>query len=441
MELWDEVEELGHIDKKDKLSVDTDDLWDSVEEEGDLRESAEKIGNRYLENPNEALDLISKLFQRNQKANSETKITKRLDKLIYNQFLSIASSIRFKEDREIYQELLVLKENMNLPETIHNLLHKNVVAIAGGFSAGKSKFINSLIGYPVLPENQTPTTAVATYITNGPFEVKGITDRSNEVELDMEAFQAISHAFYQQYHVNLPAYIDKMIVQVPSLDFENITFIDTPGYTKADGFKDESQTDRQIAKQQLQIADFLIWLVDIDNGTVKNEDLKFITDLQFTKPILIIFNQADKKPLSYINQTIEKAYDAIKNKGFTNVYAIAAYSSLEEKEYTGKYIHEFLTECNHRNSRKTYGQPFQRLEEFIKSKQREMEGTKKVITDLISTASQLGQVGELLPLYLLKELELQQITEVQQDVDHIKKKLDGIIMNSVLHKEKGSLDK
>lgn len=430
MELWDEVEELSAKVKKEKPHAEIDDLWDSLDEYGDLEE---KIDNKYLVNPIEALELIVKLFQRHKRMTGEPSLSKEIDKLIYNQYLPVAGSIQFKEDREIYEELLVLKEQINLPETIHHFLQKNIVAIAGGFSAGKSKFINSLIGSTVLPENQTPTTAVATYITNGPSEIKSITDKLKEVELDMEAFQAISHAFYQKYHVNLPAYIDKIIVQVPSLAFENITFIDTPGYTKADGFKEESQTDRQIAKQQLQIADFLIWLVDIDNGTVKNEDLKFITDLQFSKPILIIFNQADKKPSSYINQTIEKAYEAIKSKGFTNVYAITAYSSLEEKEYTGNYINEFLTECNHSNSQKTNSQPFQKLVEFIKLKQKEVEVTKKYITDLISTAPHLSQLAELLPLYLLNELELQRIFEVQKEVDDIKRKL-----HKVLHKEKES---
>jgi len=437
MELWDEVEELSGDLKDDNRPKEKYDIWEPTDVDYEFLDTVEDTDNKYLRNPNEALNLIAKLFSRHQKPKNVPMISKRLDKLIYKQYLSIAGSIHFKEDREIFHDLLVMQEKIHLPETIHHILQKNVVAIAGGFSAGKSKFINSLIGTPILPENQTPTTAVATYITNGPFEIRGITDRLSEVELEMEAFQAISHAFYQQHQVNLPDFINKMVVHVPSFDYKNITFIDTPGYTKADGFKDESQTDRHIAKQQLQMADFLIWLVDIDNGTIKNEDLKFITELHFNKPILIVFNQSDKKPKSFIDQTIEKAYEAIKNKGFTNVYAITAYSSLDEKEYTGNLIHEFLTECNHSNRQKTNNQPFQILEEFIIRKQKEIEDTKKSITDFISSTSQLSQVAELLPLSFQREVELQQMMMLQKEVEHLKKEFNAITKKTVLHKGMG----
>ena len=40
------------------------------------------------------------------------------------------------------------------------LIGKNVVALGGGFSSGKSSFLNALTGEPALPEAIEPTTAV-----------------------------------------------------------------------------------------------------------------------------------------------------------------------------------------------------------------------------------------------------------------------------------------
>ena len=47
------------------------------------------------------------------------------------------------------------------------LIGKNVVALGGGFSSGKSSFLNALNGEPALPEAIEPTTAVPTYVVHG----------------------------------------------------------------------------------------------------------------------------------------------------------------------------------------------------------------------------------------------------------------------------------
>jgi GTPase Era involved in 16S rRNA processing len=439
MNLWAEVEEITDKLKSEKKPTDIDNLWDEVEV-GDLEETLEEDihDNKYLSNPIKALDLITNLYRKSSKPGNVSKLSRRLEKLIHEQYVSTTGALHFKDEGLTYQDLHVLKDKINLPNSLQTLLNKNIVAIAGGFSAGKSTFINSLLDYSLLPQDQTPTTAVATYISNGPFEIRAITDQLCEAQLDMDAFKAISHMFYQRYQVDLPAYIDRVVVKVPSLIYENITIIDTPGYTKADGFKEASQTDRQIAKQQLRMADYLIWLVDIDNGTIKEEDLKFISDVNFIKPILIIFNQADKKPQPYIEQTIEKAYEAIRHKGLTNVYAITAYSSFDKKEYTGNYILEFLKECNQSDTRNLIKEPFQKLEESIRAELSELEAFKKDMTESIYQASGLNHVATLLPLRLHQEIRVQKLTEVQHQVLQMKEKLNSIMKKKAIHMEEGS---
>lgn len=55
------------------------------------------------------------------------------------------------------------------------LIGKNIVALGGGFSSGKSSFLNALMGKSVLPADIDPSTSVPTYIVKGKKnEVMGI---------------------------------------------------------------------------------------------------------------------------------------------------------------------------------------------------------------------------------------------------------------------------
>ena len=55
------------------------------------------------------------------------------------------------------------------------LIGKNIIALGGGFSSGKSSFLNALMGKPVLPADIDPSTSVPTYIVKGEtHEVSGI---------------------------------------------------------------------------------------------------------------------------------------------------------------------------------------------------------------------------------------------------------------------------
>lgn len=47
------------------------------------------------------------------------------------------------------------------------LIGKNIIALGGGFSSGKSSFLNALMGKMVLPADIDPSTSVPTYIVSG----------------------------------------------------------------------------------------------------------------------------------------------------------------------------------------------------------------------------------------------------------------------------------
>ena len=50
-------------------------------------------------------------------------------------------------------------------------------------------------------------------------------------------------------------------------------------------------SDRQRAFEQLRASDYLIWLVDIDNGGLTQDDLDFLASLHFQTKVLVVFTK------------------------------------------------------------------------------------------------------------------------------------------------------
>ncbi|MGN0684116.1 MAG: dynamin family protein, partial [Oscillospiraceae bacterium] len=62
----------------------------------------------------------------------------------------------FKQEFERFKEFILFDK----------LIGKNVVALGGGFSTGKSSFVNSILEKKMLPADITPATSVPTYIVS-----------------------------------------------------------------------------------------------------------------------------------------------------------------------------------------------------------------------------------------------------------------------------------
>ena len=60
----------------------------------------------------------------------------------------------FKQEYERFKEFILFDK----------LIGRNVVALGGGFSSGKSSFLNSVLGEELLPSDITPSTSVPAYL-------------------------------------------------------------------------------------------------------------------------------------------------------------------------------------------------------------------------------------------------------------------------------------
>jgi tRNA U34 5-carboxymethylaminomethyl modifying GTPase MnmE/TrmE len=95
----------------------------------------------------------------------------------------------------------------------------------------------------------------------------------------------------------------------------------------------------------LKSADFLIWLVDAENGDLTKTDIDFIKMLEVKQKILFVVNKADKKTgvSDIVNQVKSTA-----ERNQIPVFAVAPYSSQNPDEFgEGKdAVKKYLEHCD-----------------------------------------------------------------------------------------------
>lgn len=221
----------------------------------------------------------------------------------------------FKQEFERFKEFMLFDK----------LIGKNVVALGGGFSSGKSSFLNSILGEKILPADINPSTSVPAYLVNGKENVSvyGINTFGSRVEMEIEDVKAISHGFGKldenDSEATLGHILDSIFISSPLQPFENIALLDTPGYSKAENADYSAKTDEKIARAQLNSANYIMWFVQADSGTITQEDISFLESLNKDIPKLIIVNKADKVTEEDLAVIVQKIKDVLNVKGLQYV--------------------------------------------------------------------------------------------------------------------------
>lgn len=245
------------------------------------------------------------------------------------------------------------------------LIGKNVVSLGGGFSSGKSSFLNALMEKNVLPADIDPSTSVPTYIVAGEaHDVAAINVFDNKVQMQPRDIRKIAHGFGEiedeegstRSSITLGHILESIFFSTPLHNYQNIAFLDTPGYSKPDFEKYSARTDEQIARQQLNSSNYILWFIQADAGTITEEDIKFIKSLRSDIPKLIIINKADKKNLSDLKNIMEKIKYTLDIKGIKYVDVLAFTSKKNQINddnliaFIEKNIRDIIVQINKWNS-------------------------------------------------------------------------------------------
>lgn len=299
--------------------------------------------NLYIADKKKAVELLASLIRNDAKTSAYAvrKIRRYIDELF-----ALFEDVGLENGLELYEQFLDLCAQLSARQKIRKIQDKVVVSFGGAFSAGKSKFINSISGIEnVLPVAQVPTTSIPTYIIkSNRDELRANSIYGYATNLTVEAMSALTHEFYNEYGIGFSAFVDSIIVESSRFSLpKDIALLDTPGYTKHDEKSDSKLiiSDKERAFEQLRASDYLIWLADIDSGCLTDEDLNFIKELRIKTPILIVFTKADKKPESEIQSIIRTAQETIDGTSI-DCFGITAYSSNQNKEYGNRLIPQFI---------------------------------------------------------------------------------------------------
>ncbi|GAA6888828.1 acyl carrier protein [Helicobacter pylori] len=301
----------------------------------------------------ERYDLIARIL--NAKTNNEG--LEEYQKILDNEFLDFASGVDSLKEKEI--ALLMLQEiqkELQLVAGYPSLFQKTIVAVGGGFSAGKSTFLNNLLGLKLkLPEDMNPTTAIPTYCLKGQREVlMGFSQNGGMVELPHLAFD---HQFLKSLGFNLKEIMPFMLLSAPSVPFEFLCFIDTPGYNP--GNQGYTDGDKEASKESLKYAKHILWLISCERGGIESDDLEFLQELyEEGKQVFIVLSRADRRTKSQLEEVAIKIRETLKDNGieFLGIGAYSATRYQEIKEFSEKSkvfnsLEKFLMKLNQRSEK------------------------------------------------------------------------------------------
>ncbi|GHR30675.1 hypothetical protein VN0453_10310 [Helicobacter pylori] len=301
----------------------------------------------------ERYDLIARIL--NAKTNNEG--LEEYQQILDNEFLEFASGVDSLKEKEIaLLTLQEIKKELQLVASYPSLFQKTIVAVGGGFSMGKSTFLNNLLGLKLkLPEHIDPTTAIPTYCLKGKKEVlMGFSQNGGMVELPNLAFD---HQFLKSLGFNLKEIMPSMLLSAPSVPFEFLCFIDTPGFNPSN--QGYTGGDKEASKESLKHAKHILWLISCESGEIHKNDLEYLQELyEEGKQVFIVLSRADRRTKSQLEEIAVQTKETLEDNGieFKGIGVYSATRYQEYKEFSEKSkvfnsLEKFLMKLNQRSEK------------------------------------------------------------------------------------------
>ncbi len=290
-----------------------------------LEEKEETINNhkKAIDKHKKVLDILSDRPEKKERTEAFDKM-----RIVYNDLINkcieydLPSGKLFKNFDELLEKI---EDAINFPL----FYHKNIIALCGQFSSGKTSMINSFLKDNILPTSIEPTTAINTFVIND--EEEGLYIRncfSGQTKVDNDF---VSHTFTKEYDKDVHSMVKYVSLHTQKLKYENIALLDTPGYTGQG--QDATEDDSNIAMKGIAQADNIIWVVSMENGTIRLNDLDFLEKEELNgKDILIVFNKADVQSEEDIDKIVEESKSLLDSRGI-DYKDIVVYSSKYPEDY------------------------------------------------------------------------------------------------------------
>src|SRR5262249_12780984 len=178
-----------------------------------------------------------------------------------------------------------------------------MVVIIGEFNAGKSTFVNALLGEPSLPMGITPTTDAIELVRYAP-------NKSRKAEARDEAVREWEH---------------------PNTGAPGVVIVDTPGTGSV------FQKHEQIAKSFLHRSDLVIFIISAKRAFAETERLYLELAKSYGKKIIVVVNQTDlleQKEQGEVRNFVQKQIDELLGLR-PPIFMVSAKKALQAEKQAG----------------------------------------------------------------------------------------------------------
>ncbi|WP_187911497.1 dynamin family protein [Helicobacter pylori] len=410
---------------------------------GIFNDNSRSENHHNTEGLKERYDLIARIL--NAKTNNEG--LEEYQQILDNEFLEFASGVDSLKEKEIaLLTLQEIKKELQLVASYPSLFQKTMVAVGGGFSAGKSTFLNNLLGLKLkLPEDIDPTTAIPTYCLKGKKEVlMGFSQNGGMVELPHLKF---NHQFLKSLDFNLKEIMPFMLLSAPSVPFEFLCFIDTPGYNP--GNQGYMGGDKEASKESLKHAKHILWLISCERGGIESDDLEFLQELyEEGKQVFIVLSRADRRTKSQLEEVAIKIRETLEDNGieFLGIGAYSAtryqeYKEFSERSHVFNSLEKFLMKLNQRSEKQNeiLGYLYEVHSMYEKAIKQDANRFKRYQSELRSVRLDLMQKGfDDFSDKIFRRIEILEKEFAEQE----RSKRESLVqLNQVINLFKGSVDK
>lgn len=331
------------------------DLLESLTEQ--LKASQQHLENNYADINNQHLSLtekfslVSRVLAQQPPGNEE--LAKFAD-LIHHDYMEFASrESSLADEAQAVLDMQAILGEVQVLNNFPSIVGKTILSIAGGFSSGKSAFVNSFIRNPSvkLATGLNPVTVVPSYVVcSEETRIKGYSHNGGAIDLEPSLYASLCHEYVQAFGFDLRSILPFISVKVPmdSELFGNLCIIDTPGYNPGTT-GGAAASDRSTAASLVNQASALVWVIGLDPaGTIDQSDIEFIECTPFrAESLYIVLNKADVKSQNDILEIMNQVADDLSFAGIE--YAgMCAYSSTRKKDYpfSGLTFEQFLRSIN-----------------------------------------------------------------------------------------------
>ncbi len=183
------------------------------------------------------------------------------------QFVSPQVQDLLSQERQLLGDLQSFLEVQRAPlesvqqarQALSNLDEAFLLVVVGEFNAGKSSFLNALLGLSALPEGVTPTTDRIYVLVHGP---------------ELGELQATADPFVSRLQVPLPA-------------LEGVALVDTPGTNAI------IRQHQVLTEGFLPRADLLLFLTSADRPFTESERQFLALARRWGRSVVMVINKAD----------------------------------------------------------------------------------------------------------------------------------------------------